>query len=87
MNKVNILKPGASAHVLISHLSQQLNICMAADNLQRTFTCIISFDLTEKKVQHYFQKTNKIQTSSSNLLHILKFLKLWYKTLQATTVP
>lgn len=68
MKIVNILKPGASAHVLISHLSQQLNICMASDNLQRTFTCIISFDLTEKKYT-IISKTNKIQS---------KFIKIFY---------
>lgn len=50
--KVNILKTEASVHVLIGYLSQQFNMCMASDNLQRTFTSIISFDLTEKKV-HY----------------------------------
>lgn len=53
MEKVSILKTEASVHVLISHLSQQLNICMVSDNLQSTFTCIISFDLIEKKVQYY----------------------------------
>lgn len=39
MAKVIILKTDASVHVLIGYLSQQLNICMASDNLQRTFAC------------------------------------------------
>lgn len=73
MEKVNILKTETSVHTLISNLSQQLNICMASDNLQRMLACIISFDLRKKYSIMPGKQTN-LKAGLSDFLYILKFL-------------